>query len=271
MTENVVYWVISSGFTANTFRVSTSFGGSQVDITTDYTDMVAESRLREVLFSFRGSTTATAVGQIEGGVLLSATATSSPSSSGSLNYSFAISAQIAATSLSEPYLRVVAPTLIQAQSTIVSLGSGSLLVDQRVSGIPIYVNLDTRQIVSDQSFVRSLTEIELTRNDISAIDVKFVRGGDIVNLSYGASGRIGIKDQYTGDLLTIDNAWTVVDTTSEIFYGFSLDLTTTEIQDLFVTDNEVFVTAKIEIEWTEAGTVNTTLPCSVKIYNDVLR
>ena len=271
LTENVVYWVISSGFTANTFRVSTSFGGSQVDITTDYTDMVAESRLREVLFSFRGSATATAVGQIEGGVLLSVQAASSVLSSGSLNYDYAISAQITATSLSEPYLRVVAPTSIQAESTIVSFGSGNLLVESRVSGIPIYINLENRQIVTDQTFVRPVSEIDLTRNDVSAIDVKFVRRGVLSGLSFGSSGRIGIKNQYTGELLAIDSDWTVVESSGGVFYGFSLDLTTLEIQDLFVTGDENFVMAKIEIEWSEAGTINTTLPCAVRIYNDVLK
>jgi hypothetical protein len=271
LTENVVYWVIASGFTANTFRVSTSFGGSQVDITTDYTDMVAESRLREVLFSFGGSATASAVGQIEGGVLLSVQAVSSVLSSGSLNYDYAISSQITATSLSEPYLRVVAPTLIQSESTIVSLGSGNLLVESRVSGIPIYINLENRQIVTDQTFVRPVTEIDLTRNDVSAIDVKFVRRGVLSGLSYGSSGRIGIKNQYTGELLAIDGDWVVVESGNGVFYGFSLDLTTPEIQDLFVTGDENFVMAKIEIEWNEAGTTNTTLPCAVRIYNDVLK
>lgn len=271
LTENIVYWVIASGFTANTFRVSTTFGGSQVDITTDYTDMVAESRLREVLFSFRGSATATTVGQIQGGVLLSASSTSSISSSGSLSYSYAISSQITASATSDSYLRVVVPTLIQAEPTIVSIGSGNLLVQQRISGLPIYINLETREIVQSNLFLRPLTEIELHRNDIAAIDVRFIKAGVSTGLSFGSSGRVGIKKEFTEEYLAIDDSWQIIEKDGIEFYGFSLNMDTEEMDNAFTSDNLGFIVAKFEIEWIESGTINSTSPISVKIYNDVLR
>ena len=269
LTENVVYWVIASGFTANTFRVSTSFGGSQVDITTDYADMVAESRLREVLFSFRGSATATVAGQIQGGVLLSVQAASSVLSSGSLNYDYAISSQITATSTSETTLGVVAPTLIRSESQIIVTGYGNLLVEKRNSGILLFVDVATRKIVNSPIFLRPITEIPLTRNDIAAIDIQFVKNNQIVKLTHGSTGRVGIKSNFSEELLAIDSSWSEVDIEGVAAYQFSLNLGTAEIDDLF-NNEEAFVNTKFEIEWEEADTVNTTSPCTSILYNSVL-
>lgn len=169
-------------------------------------------------------------------------------------------------------MSVGSPVGLQAAaSASVTSASKDLLIEQRVSGMTLYVSLDTRQFVVSPILLQPITEIYFTRRDIEAIDIKFVRGGKTLALSYGANGKIGIKNSFSGDALAVDPAWGKRGEASDAAYQFSLNLNTEEINALFETDNEISVVAKVELEWTEGGTVNTTMPCTAVIYNDVLR
>jgi len=154
----------------------------------------------------------------------------------------------------------------------------SLSVSSRVSGMRLYINLDTREFVASPVRVTPVTAMYFTRRDIEAIDLKFVRGGVTVPISYGSQGKIGIKSSYSGAALALDTAWTEKNTTTgptsiitDVTYQFTLNLYTQQIESLFVTDDEEFVEAMIEVEWTDGGSVNTTLPCAAIIQNDILR
>jgi hypothetical protein len=154
----------------------------------------------------------------------------------------------------------------------------SLSVSSRVSGMRLYINLDTREFVASPVRVTPVTAMYFTRRDIEAIDLKFVRGGVTVPISYGSQGKIGIKSSYSGAALALDTAWTEKNATTgptliitDVTYQFTLNLYTQQIESLFVTDDEEFVEAMIEVEWTDGGSVNTTLPCAAIIQNDILR
>lgn len=146
-----------------------------------------------------------------------------------------------------------------------------LIVSERVSGMTIYVNLDTREFVVSPVLTAPVTQMYFTRRDIEAIDVKFVRNGEVVELSYGATGQLGIKSEFDGAAIALDSEWSQKGAGSNAAYQFSLNLNTQELDDLFVTDEEASIAAKLELEWTEAGTINTTLPCAAIVLNDVLR
>jgi hypothetical protein len=158
-----------------------------------------------------------------------------------------------------------------ATATATSKPTQDLLVSERVSGMTLYVSLDSREFITSPTLISPITSMYFTRRDIEAIDVKFVRGGKVVELSYGATGQIGIKNAYSGTALALNTSWQQKGTGSSAAYQFSLNLNTEEINDLFPTDSEDSVVAKIEAEWSESGTINTTLPCSAIILNDVLR
>lgn len=150
--------------------------------------------------------------------------------------------------------------------------SASLTVSSRVSGMTLYVNLETRQFVVSPVLLSPVNTIALTRRDLAAIDVQFIRGGRVVELSYGSSGQLGLKDDYSDAPLALDDAWTERGTGTATRYQFSLNLNTAAIDALFSDDDgTASASAKIELEWNEAGTINTTLPATATIYNDVLR
>jgi len=150
--------------------------------------------------------------------------------------------------------------------------SASLTVSSRVSGMTLYVNLETRQFVVSPVLLSPVNTIALTRRDLAAIDVQFIRGGRVVELSYGSTGQIGLKDDYSDAPLALDGAWTERGTGAATRYQFSLNLNTAAIDALFSDDDgTASALAKIELEWNEAGTINTTLPATATIFNDVLR
>ena len=150
--------------------------------------------------------------------------------------------------------------------------SASLTVSSRVSGMTLYVNLETRQFVVSPVLLSPVNTIALTRRDLAAIDVQFIRGGRVVELSYGSSGQLGLKDDYSDAPLALDDAWTERGTGAATRYQFSLNLNTAAIDALFSDDDgTASASAKIELEWNEAGTINTTLPATATIFNDVLR
>jgi hypothetical protein len=181
------------------------------------------------------------------------------------------SAQAAATMRAIPYVGTTIFLSSQATATATTKPTQNLLVSSRVSGMTIYVSLDTREFVTSPVLAIPITKMYFTRRDIEAVDVKFVRGGETVPLSYGAEGQLGIKSEFDGAALALDGSWSEKGNDTNITYQFSLNLNTSEIDDLFVTDNEESVMAKLELTWTEGGTINTTLPCVAVILNDVLR
>lgn len=135
----------------------------------------------------------------------------------------------------------------------------------------VYIDLDSRSFVVSPVLTQRVSELLFTRRDIVPVDIQFVRGGSVVELAAGATGKIGLKESYAASLLAYDGAWTKTGTGTATIYSFSLNLNTTELNTLFPTDSEDSITCRIEIEYAESGRISSTLPATAVVYNDVLR
>lgn len=162
--------------------------------------------------------------------------------------------------------------LVVEASASAEVSKADLNVSSRVSGMTLYVNLETRQFVVSPVLLSPVSSIFLTRRDTVAIDVAFIRNGRVTALSYNSTGRLGVKTSYTAAPIAIDSEWQERGSGTNTRYQFSLNMNTAGVDALFSSDNATdSATAKIELEWTEGGTLNTTLPTAATIYNDVLR
>lgn len=135
----------------------------------------------------------------------------------------------------------------------------------------VFIDLDTRGFVVSPILLQRVNDLFFTRRDNVPVEVQFVRGGVVVELEGGATGKMGIKVAYDGDFLAYDSAWTKSGTGEETIYQFGLNLNTTELDAEFETDEEDEVIGKVEVEWAAGGLVSSTLPTRAVIYNDVIR
>jgi hypothetical protein len=191
-------------------------------------------------------------------------------SSANISAIFSISASSLSFALVESFFGAGTQIRISGGLFIPSVSSGDLLVEKRKSGMLLFVDLPTRKIVDSLAFLRPVVEIPLTRNDLTAIDVRFIKEGKIVKLSEGSTGRVGIKNLFTEEVLASDNSWSEVDLGEIYEYHFSLDLENEAVNSLFLEEEPPFVNVFFEIEWTEANSINTTFPCNSKLFNKVL-
>lgn len=135
----------------------------------------------------------------------------------------------------------------------------------------VYISLDNRAFVVSPTLLQEVTTVYFTRRDVVPVEVQFVRGGTVVELASGATGQIGLKKTYAGGFLANDTGWTKTGTGASTVYQFNLNLNTTNLNAEFPLDTEDSITAKVEVEWTVAGTTSSTLPTNAVIYNDVIR
>jgi hypothetical protein len=134
----------------------------------------------------------------------------------------------------------------------------------------VFVDLDTRAFITSPQNNQVVSRLAFTRRDNVPVDVIFTRSGEIVELESGAAGKLGIKTGYdaTG-FLAYDGAWTKSGTGTDTIYRFSLNLNTEEMDEAFDEDPDD-LPAKVEIEWSESGTISSTLPTAAVIYNDLI-
>jgi len=134
----------------------------------------------------------------------------------------------------------------------------------------VFIDLNTRAFVLSPVLTQRVTELLFTRRDSVPVEVQFVRNGIVVELP-GAAGQLGIKKTFDGEFLAYAPSWTASGSGADSVYTFGLNLNTTELDAEFPEDDEEFVTAKVEIEWSADGLTSSTLPCSCTIFNDVIR
>jgi hypothetical protein len=135
----------------------------------------------------------------------------------------------------------------------------------------VFIDLNSRAFVVSPVLTQRVTELLFTRRDNVPVEVQFVRNGVVVELGAGATGKMGIKKDFDGDFLAFDSAWDKIGSGSDTIYRFGLNLNTEELDDEFPEDDEEFVTARVEVEYTDSGLISSTLPCSAVVYNDVIR
>jgi len=216
--------------------------------------------------------TADTAGSLSGPIDLAASASAAASSGGTATMIVAVMADAPVSAQMVAIAYVGQTEFISAAASAVASHLADLNVSSRVSGMTLYVNLETRQFVASPALLSPVSSIFLTRRDTVAIDVAFIRGGRVTALSYNSTGRLGVKTSYTSSPIAIDSEWQERGTGTNTRYQFSLNMNTAGVDALFASDNATdSATAKIELEWSEGGTLNTTLPTVATIYNDVLR
>jgi hypothetical protein len=137
----------------------------------------------------------------------------------------------------------------------------------------VYVDLDSRAFVVSPTLLQRVSTMFFTRRDALPLEVQFVRNGAVVELASGATGKFGIKaaGSFDGAFLAYAGSWTKTGTTTSTVYTLTLNVNSTELDELFPGDDEESVSGVCELEWTVGTTVSSTLPCAATIYNDVIR
>jgi hypothetical protein len=135
----------------------------------------------------------------------------------------------------------------------------------------VYIDLNSRAFVVSPVLTQRVSELLFTRRDVMPIEVQFVRNSAVVELSAGATGKIGLKESFAASLLAYDGSWEKTGSGSATIYTFTLNLNTEELNALFPTDLEEAISCKLEVEYNESGRISSTLPTSAVVYNDILR
>jgi hypothetical protein len=135
----------------------------------------------------------------------------------------------------------------------------------------VFIDLNSRAFVVSPVLTQRVVELLFTRRDNVPVEVQFVRGGTVVELPAGATGKMGIKKDFDGDFLAFAGSFTKSGSGAETIYTFGLNLNTTELNAEFPEDDEESIAARVEVEYTAGGLISTTLPCAATIYNDVIR
>jgi hypothetical protein len=243
------------GLVGNIQQTSSTFGNVEID---------EQLNLR---CSVRTGSSASAT--LLGPVVLQATANATASASATTNATIGLVANAAprASIRAIPYIGTTIFMRASATATATASQTQTLIVSTRVSGMTIYVDLESRAFVVSPVLLQPVQTMFFTRRDIEAVDVKFVKNGVVVPLSFGSDGTLAIKNSFTGAALAIDSGWGQKDST----YKFALNLNTEAVNDLFSDETLKSATANVELEWTEGGTINTTLPTTAIVYNDYIR
>ena len=226
----------------------------------------------EINLRARALATAQQSATLSGPVELSVLAVASVSATAVQKMDLAVNAQAVCNVRSFAIGRYGSPIFFQAQaSASATIAKKTLTVSARVSGMTLYVNLETRSFIVSPVLNAPVTSLQFTRRDTEAIDVVFIRDSRPVELSFGSSGQLAIKSEYDGAALALDGQWSQRGEGSNARYQVALNLNTNALNALFPTDDESSVTGKVELQWVDGDTTNTTLPCAAIIHNDVIR
>jgi hypothetical protein len=138
-----------------------------------------------------------------------------------------------------------------------------------------YIDLQTGQVGASPGLITT-NDVGLTRRDFKYISVVFTRGTSktVYNIS---QLQVGIKQpaNLAGDFLTTafftDGGAITSSGTTYNTYNASLNLNTPAIESAF-TGEPQSISALMEFQWVlSENRVNSSLPVSVKLYNDVIR
>jgi hypothetical protein len=113
--------------------------------------------------------------------------------------------------------------------------------------------------------------LEFKRRDNDAFEVQFLRAGAVQELPAGTSARVGVKatNDFAGDFLATDTL-EKSGTGSETIYSGDFNLNTVALEELF-DEEPASLTAMLEVQWTTAPQVGSSLTLPVTIHNDVIR
>ncbi len=138
----------------------------------------------------------------------------------------------------------------------------------------LFLDLDTRSFIESAQFQRAVSSLVLKRRDHLPVDVQFLRGGVVVGLADGATGKLGLKadKDFNGSFAASDLEWTKSGTGDATTYRFDLNLNTVQINALFAgVPTPAFVTLMLEIEWAEGELRTSSNTLAVTLENDIVR
>lgn len=138
----------------------------------------------------------------------------------------------------------------------------------------LFLDLDTRSFIESVQFQRAVASLALKRRDRMPVDVQFLRAGVAVELSDGATGKLGLKadKDFNGPFAASDLDWTKSGTGDTTSYRFDLNLNTVQISALFAgVPTPPSVALMLEIEWTEGDLRTSSRTLAVTLENDIVR
>lgn len=146
----------------------------------------------------------------------------------------------------------------------------------------VYIDLDTHQVVSNQTSNQQLnaTSLIFKRGDTTYVDVYFVQEGVVQELGAGFDGSCALKatDGLNSGFLAHVSGWTKNGTGEGTFYRFELNTNTNQLND-FMGHNNPHVEQKssavvaFEVNWGESSnsTEFSTLAQNSYVENDVIK
>lgn len=136
----------------------------------------------------------------------------------------------------------------------------------------LYFNTDTRRFQVSAGDSREVNALTFKRGDTTALAVRFVSAGAVVELGAGAAGKFGLKESgdYSGDYIASDTAWTKTGTGTSTVYTFNLNLATSEINALLANDADS-VNVIAEMEYDASGVIVSSNTLTITIQNDVIK
>jgi len=137
----------------------------------------------------------------------------------------------------------------------------------------LYVDLDTLAI-SDLGGA-PLAVLRAKRSDRFALEVRFVRGGVVQELPFGAMGRVVVKrsSDFSGYPIAWAPRWRKLGFGVGAYYSMNLNLHTEQVVDQFITlsGELASISAAFEIQWEHRGARRTSQTVSFVIENDYVR
>jgi hypothetical protein len=120
-----------------------------------------------------------------------------------------------------------------------------------------------------QDVVNSIT---FKRGDTVSIDISFVRGSVVQELTSGASGKFGLKEagDYDADFVTAASSWTKTGTGTSTKYTFELPLNTAELNALLAAD-AVSVDLMGEMQFVAGDERVSSNTITATVQNDVIK
>ena len=137
----------------------------------------------------------------------------------------------------------------------------------------LYVDLDTLAI-SDLGGA-PLAVLRAKRSDRFALEVRFVRGGVVQELPFGAMGRVVVKRSadFSGYPIAWAPKWRKLGFGARAYYSMNLNLHTEQVVDQFITlsGELASISAAFEIQWEHRGARRTSQTVLFVIENDYVR
>ncbi|NDE16091.1 hypothetical protein EBZ80_14285 [bacterium] len=135
------------------------------------------------------------------------------------------------------------------------------------------LELDNSTLVQEAGFRTVARQIPVVWKDTANVDVYFYDNGYNVALTEGAVGIFIVKENYPdAEPLVRANGWTKqTDAVGQIYYRFTPSFDTETLEDKFLAETKDYVDMRMQIRWIIGSSGTTSIPSTVRIYNQLIR